>query len=261
MTFQPKSVTLLRTAGYRWAEYAPHPALATWVSSYWMLETGPGKHVVRTLPDACVDLTLRFGRSTRALVTGSQRRARRWNVNGRMLLVGARLLPGAAALLGIDASSLSEGWTPLERFVSAASTGALVRAAARAPDEERRVAALEAFLSAQLLNRELDPRLTKALCHVFDARGAVDVASLARHSGAHARTLGRLFEQAVGLSPKRFARIVRLQAALRALPESDNWARVAVDLGYHDQAHFIHDVRELFGATPRQLVALAARTR
>jgi AraC-like DNA-binding protein len=70
-----------------------------------------------------------------------------------------------------------------------------------------------------------------------------------------------LFEQAVGLSPKRFARIVRLQAALRALSESDNWARVAIDLGYHDQAHFIHDMRELFGATPRQLVALAGRTR
>jgi AraC-like DNA-binding protein len=226
-----------------------------------MLETGPGQHVVRTLPDACVDLTLHIGRSTRVLVTGAHRRARRWRIKGRMLLVGARLLPGAAALLGIDASTTRESWTPLERLLPAANASALIRMAARAPDTERRVAALEAFLSAQLLNRELDPRLAKALRHVFDARGAVEIVSLARHSGVHARTLGRLFEHAVGLSPKRFARIVRLQAALRALPESDNWARVAIDLGYHDQAHFIHDVRELFGATPRQLVALAARTR
>lgn len=261
MSFQPKSATLLRTAGYRWAEYAPHPALAPWVSSYWMIETGPGKHVVRTLPDACIDLTLRFGRSTRASMAGSHRRARRWNVNGRMSLVGARLMPGAVVALGIDASALHEEWTPLERWFPAASVAALVRAATRAPDAERRVAALEAFLSAQLLNRELDARLSKAMQRVFDARGDIDIASLARQSGVHARTLGRLFEQAVGLSPKRFARIVRLQAALRALPGSENWARVAVDLGYHDQAHFIHDVRELFGATPRQLVALAPRTR
>lgn len=252
---------MLRTAGFRWAEYAPHPALRGWVASYWMLETADGEHLLRTLPDACVDLTLHFGRPTRAFVAGAQRRARRWNLQGRRRLLGARLLPGAAALLGIDAGALPDEWTPLERFVPKAAAASLVSAAGRARRVDRRVAALEAFLSARLLNRALDPRLSTAIQHVFEARGVVSIASLARHSGVHARTLGRLFEQAVGLPPKRFARIVRLQAALRALPQSDNWARLAVDLGYHDQAHFIHDVRELFGASPRQLVALAPATR
>jgi AraC-like DNA-binding protein len=56
-------------------------------------------------------------------------------------------------------------------------------------------------------------------------------------------------------------RVVRLQAALRALPGVTNWGRVAADLGYHDQAHFIHDVRDLFGVRPGELVALQECTR
>jgi AraC-like DNA-binding protein len=252
---------MLRTSGYHWAEYAPHPALAGWISSYWTVETSPGPHVLRTLPDACIDLTLQLGSKPRAHVAGAQRRARRWDLQGPMHLLGARLLPGAAALLGIVASELGDEWTPLETLLPRAGVSRLVRDAASSPSTERRVAVLEAFLSERLLNRGLDPRLSAAIHHVFTTHGNVSVASLARHSGAHARTLSRLFDQALGLSPKRFARIVRLQAALRALPGSDNWARVAAELGYHDQAHFIHDVRELFGTTPGQLVALAPKTR
>ena len=63
---------------------------------------------------------------------------------------------------------------------------------------------------------ELDPRLTTALREVFAWGGDVSVATLARRSGAHARTLARLFHRWAGLSPKRFVRIVRLQTALRA---------------------------------------------
>jgi AraC-like DNA-binding protein len=261
VSFQPQSATMLRTSGHRWAEYAPHPALSRWVSSYWTLETERGNHVVRTLPDACIDLTLRFGQAPAAYLAGAQRRARRWNLRGKLHLLGARLLPGAAPLLGIDAGRLRDEWIPLDDILPRAVVARLVRSASRAPDARERVAVLEAFLSERLLNREPDPRLSRAIQVVFAQRGDISVTQLARISGAHARTLRRLFEQWIGLPPKRFLRIVRLQTALRALPTSNNWARVAAELGYHDQAHFVHDVRELFGATPRELVELAPRTR
>jgi AraC-like DNA-binding protein len=252
---------MVRSTGYAWGEYAPHPALAAWVSSYWTLKTGDGRHVVRTLPDGCVDLTLRLGGAPRAFLAGAQRRACRWTLEGRVHLVGARLLPGTAALLGVDPRALSDGWTSLDRMLPKSAVAGLVRAAARARSTPAQVAILDAFLSERLLNREIDPRLSRALRRVFAREGNVSVAALAKQSGAHARTLGRLFRDAVGLTPKRFMRVVRLQAALRALPGASNWAQVAATLGYHDQAHFIHDVRDLFGATPGELVALHERTR
>ena len=252
---------MVRTTGYHWAEFPPHPALARWVSSYWTLETGPGRHVIRTVPDACIDVTLRLGRTPRAFVAGPHARARRWRIRGQLHLLGARLLPGTAAQLGVDVEALTDGWTPLDVFLARGVAARLVSAAVRAANVSARVAVLDAFLAERLLNRQIDPRLSAALRHVFAAEGQVAVAALAKKSGAHTRTLVRLFEKSVGLLPKRFARVVRLQAALRALPDRNNWAHLAADLGYADQAHFIHDVRELLGVTPRELASLAPRTR
>jgi AraC-like DNA-binding protein len=56
----------------------------------------------------------------------------------------------------------------------------------------------------------------------------------------------------VGLTPKRYCRVRRFQRALVSAhrPRGVDWARVAVDCGYFDQAHFIHDFKSFAGVTP-----------
>ncbi len=259
MTFEPKSATILE-GSYAWAQYAPHTSLASWVSSYWTLTT-EGPHIVRTLPDTCIDLTLNLLPTPRAYVAAVQTTARSWSNDARTSLLGARLLPGAAALLGIDLDLLGDGWSRLDALLPRKAVAGLERAVGGASDVHDRIACLDAFLSERLLNRKIDERLTIALREVFARRGDVTIATLARLAGAHPRTLVRLFDRQVGLSPKRFARIVRLQAVLRALPEAEGWASVAIELGYFDQAHLIREVHELFGSTPREVMHLSKQTR
>jgi len=259
MSFQPKSAAFLR-GDHVSGEMPPHPALARWISSYWTVRTrGRGGHVVRTFPDACVDVTLRLDGAPRAYAAGPQRRAHNWPSRGTMHLIGARMLPGAAVLLGIDVDRLPAEWTPLERFLPTAVVTRLLRAVCDAGEASRAAPVFDAFFSDRLLNRELDPRLSTAIDAVFAAHGSISIAELARGAGAHSRTLARLFERWVGLSPKRFARIVRVQTALREISGAHDLTRVAADLGYFDQAHFNREVRELFGMTPRQLVGLVRR--
>jgi AraC-like DNA-binding protein len=60
------------------------------------------------------------------------------------------------------------------------------------------------------------------------------------------------FAEAVGLTPKRFARLVRFGRVLRRLekrPETD-LAEIAFDAGYADQAHFNRDFRTFSGISP-----------
>lgn len=60
------------------------------------------------------------------------------------------------------------------------------------------------------------------------------------------------FKSEVGVTPKRYCRLLRFQqvvATAHALRDAD-WADVAVSCGYTDQAHLIHEFREFSGMTP-----------
>jgi AraC-like DNA-binding protein len=62
----------------------------------------------------------------------------------------------------------------------------------------------------------------------------------------------QLFREQVGLTPKLFARVRRFHALLGCIEKGLplNWADLAADCGYYDQAHLIHDFRAFAGVTP-----------
>jgi len=125
----------------------------------------------------------------------------------------------------------------------------------------------ERLLAASTVERRLDELAAALLARPrrpLDRRDdAVVAAAVALHRGASVgdaadrlgwtpRRLGRAFTAHVGLAPKRFARVRRFQRLVRAVATSagPDWARLAVETGYHDQAHLIHDFRDLSGLTP-----------
>mgnify|MGYP004706876243 CR=1 FL=1 len=62
----------------------------------------------------------------------------------------------------------------------------------------------------------------------------------------------RLFKRYVGASARWVIKRYRVYEALERLSSDMNpdWAGLAQDLGYFDQAHFINDFRKLVGCTP-----------
>ena len=77
------------------------------------------------------------------------------------------------------------------------------------------------------------------------------VDELAREADLSERSLQRLVEQRIGLSPKWLLQRRRLHDAVEALKAGrGTLADVAADLGYADQAHFTHDFRTVTGMTP-----------
>ena len=71
--------------------------------------------------------------------------------------------------------------------------------------------------------------------------------SAGRRSGSAGRSPSR-----IGLSPKRFARVRRFQRLVRvaSVDPAPDWARLAAEHGYHDQAHLIHEFRAHAARTP-----------
>ncbi len=82
----------------------------------------------------------------------------------------------------------------------------------------------------------------------------VPVGEVARDLGLLPRTLRRRFTAQVGLTPKRFARVQRMQRLVRALDGQSevDWAAVAARHGYADQSHLADEFRELASVTPAE---------
>jgi AraC-like DNA-binding protein len=85
--------------------------------------------------------------------------------------------------------------------------------------------------------------------------GNIAIERLVAEMGYSRKHLGATFKQHLGMAPKPLARLVRFQRALQALRRPDqvrqpDLARLALDLGYYDQAHFSHEFRGFSGLTP-----------
>jgi AraC-like DNA-binding protein len=70
--------------------------------------------------------------------------------------------------------------------------------------------------------------------------------------------LERRFRKVVGLSPKKFAALVRLRHAVRLRAGGADFTAVAHGAGYFDQAHFINDFRRVTGSAPDAFFRQAA---
>ncbi len=173
------------------------------------------------------------------------------HVSGHGVLLATFTSAGAAAFVR----------SPLEEFVGttanledvmgrAANLDELHEQLATAPYHQERVHLLEGFLLARLSGTEPDPLVSAAVTWLVEASGVKRIDYLARYIGLSQSARERRFRRIVGLAPKKFASLVRLQQAVRLASTCPDLATVAHTAGYFDQSHFIHDFRRVTGTTP-----------
>jgi AraC-like DNA-binding protein len=105
----------------------------------------------------------------------------------------------------------------------------------------------------------LHPAVAYAARQLNNAQNAARVADVTGQIGMSARRFGDLFREQTGLTPKAFHRVRRFQQVLQRLrrQRDANWAALALDCGYYDQAHFIHDFKQFAGMTPGEYLLIA----
>jgi AraC-like DNA-binding protein len=102
------------------------------------------------------------------------------------------------------------------------------------------------------------PEVDRAWKRLVATGGAVPIAQLPGEVGWSHKHLIAKFRQQVGLQPKTAARLIRFNGVWRHLDGRRplDWARVAREAGYADQAHLIREFHQFTGTTP---TAYAAR--
>jgi AraC-like DNA-binding protein len=168
---------------------------------------------------------------------------------GRAHISVSFALGAAAGFFGPPLADSADELVPLGDLWG--RTGGVLRdrlLAAATPQDALQV--MEQTLLAQLAGPvSRDPAVTAAARAL--ARG-VPVGQVADDLGLLPRTLRRRFTARVGLTPKRFARVHRLRQVTRALDGQAwaDWAAVAAEHGYCDQAHLIDEFQDLADITP-----------
>jgi AraC-like DNA-binding protein len=251
----------------KYHEYRPHSILQDTVKCFWIHEgTYAAQDVQDITPDGCVELIFNFGNPylllttttpctlPAAVIVGFQRKTIPIRVDGTVKVVAARLFAwGALALLQDEISALTDAVTAL-----GTDWDTLVKRLEHQVTQGRYAQAwttLQEFLIQKALMRTYDLKLVRTAATLLQhTKGQYRIDELATYCHTSVRQLERRFQQAIGTSPKFFARTLRFAHAQRRLmfdPEAD-LTGLTYECGYFDQAHFIKDFTAFTGKTPSE---------
>ena len=253
-------------------EYPPHPALAAHVDCMWAARAPAGAHTHRVLPDNCVDILWQDGGQP-GFAVGMMSQAILVVSDAPLRTVAVRFKPGAAGLfLAAPLHALTDQRADIDQLWGRGDADRLADAlwTCELSDRER-IAVIEHDLIQRLRQQQRQRAagdagellIGRALAALDASGGALRIEQLAAQLGVSRQHLAALFRARVGLSPKLYARIRRFRRAAAALKAgaaqtpAPDWAQLALDCGYFDQSHLIHDFQEFAGSAPERFLHAA----
>jgi AraC-like DNA-binding protein len=263
-------------AGPLFVTRRPHGALAKQVELLWlwhspmrsggmdrMMPTGAASLILNLQED---EIRIYDGRSARlaarlegAVFVGVYAHSFAIDTAEQVSVAGVSFYPGGAwPFMRMAQHELSNAHVPLREIWG--TGGASLR--------ERIVSAATPQAGLVVLERALED----CLCRPLARHPAVTVAlreiqrdplarigALSERCSLSSRRLSRVFELEVGMTPKRYARLLRFRRVLSQAHGRTalDWAELALECGYHDQPHLIHDFKAFSGFTPSEYLSHA----
>lgn len=236
---------------------APSERWRPFIEYHWIVRWEcPETYEQQVIPQPCVHVSAEphDGRP-RLLVNGITREPFVRRLSGTGHVLGAAFKPASfRAVLGADLGSVSGRIVPMGDLVGpddSAAAGEILR-----PDatDEQMVTALEGHLDG-LGAVVADPHADVVNALVAEAeqdRSLIRAEQLAARAGVSLRTLQRQFTGYLGIGPKWVVQRFRLLDAAAAAHDGapTDWARLAVELGFSDQAHLTRAFTAVVGTPP-----------
>lgn len=245
--------------------------LSPWVQSIWTWEAAASAQPdVLITPDACCEWVIHLDapplewrdgiwcRQPRVFLYGQSRHALALHTDQAMRMLSVRFHPHtAAAFFGVPGSELQA--LPIT-FADLSKTTSAMKWLNDIGDTDKVESIYPRLLMAlrTLAKRATPPNpLTANALQLIDAQTraapSLRVAILAKQLHTSVRQLERVFSRDVGLSPKFYSRISRVNYAQNLLTSSAQClAEVAHSAGFADQSHFNREMLNFSGRTPAE---------
>ncbi len=253
--------------------YIPPPPLSEFVDQLWYYEGYSQPHAKeRLLPDGSMELVFNLNEDQmRVYESTSEPRTFRGSVlvgahskffvidtAEQTTVIGVHFKPGGAfPFFKLPVGELQDRHVGLDTLWGLKAVELRDRLL-EAPTPDAKFSILERVLleqAAKPLGRH--PAVAFALMRFGAVQHPQSVADVTGQIGLSSRRFIDVFNNQVGLTPKLFCRVRRFQEVLKRLgmKREVDWTRIALDCGYFDQSHFIHDFRAFSGINPTSYLA------
>lgn len=158
---------------------------------------------------------------------------------------------GLKQMLSIAGDTLVNGLLDIEDIPLTAQMMRLI--------DERQVVDVELIAEMERLMRQYTwqtiSETTLHFIRLVETREENTIGSILKAEGMSIRTLQRKFKQEVGLTPKEYLRIRRMNKVESAMSGNTHPLQIVADFDFADQSHLIKECKQLRDFTPGELVA------
>ncbi|WP_458122093.1 DUF6597 domain-containing transcriptional factor [Paenibacillus sp. Z6-24] len=256
--------------GYFYQEYRPAIPLRQVIACYWSSYAAPCAASLehRVIPDGCIDIIFDLMAEQvmgSAFISRLMCRYEIMPIDQPMHCFGVRMYAGEAMrILGLPAGSLYGCKVTLQNLYGSAADS-ITEQIICAENMTARISLLDHWLCRKLEQQVTVPAslFTTALQYIHSERGNITLPGLADELHYSERTIRRLFQQQLGISPKEISGIIRFQSLLyswqrqSAFPLSMSRYRfsdLAAAHGYYDQSHLNRAFKQYYGLAPGQVI-------
>jgi len=248
----------------------PSPLLANFIKHYWLLETD-GNSVVteRTIPIGCMHLIFHRGSQLfssfenelqpRSFICGQTTFYTDVTSTGKINMIVVVFQPyGAKAFFPMSMHEF-HGKNISVTDIGDQSLVDLEKRLLDTTDNNECIRIIERYLLNRLHSfTEYNLRRITAVIQGINKEPLATIPDLSQIACLSDKQLNRIFTEYIGSTPKEFTRIVRLQRALYSLQNYSkmNFAQLAYECGFYDQAHLIKEFKTFSGYTPKEYLAI-----
>lgn len=251
-----------------YSRFQPSKDLASFVKFFWTLEVSPEESAEkqRVVPDGCIEMAFILGDDIKRYTSEND-----YIIQPRAMVLGQTLAPfyiqptgyvhtfaasffpySFSSFVSKPIKSLTNKETSIYELFEHNEARSLEKKIIEALTTGERINILEAFLFSRLSDQRTIERIVKATVKtLFSRNGNISINEITNSDHSKKRQMERQFLDIVGISPKQLCKVIRLQAALKALiNQEERLTHIAHESNYYDQSHFIKDFKEFTGIRP-----------
>ena len=270
--FEPVQIkpSLISSCSKLYIEFMPTESLKNYIYCYWVSPIVKDvwlNHMNQmqseiVLPDGCIDVlfsTDKYGDGCRNILVGTMSKSSIVNMDHNNIeTFGIRFYPGGLQALIKESS---DKFTDKMEFIDTLEQNIFIefgKELSRFNSIESKVNYANRYFTLNMkVSIPWDNEFQNVLYRIYKTRGIIKIKDITELEVIGEKQLRRIFHSRVGISTKTFIKVVRFQNALSImnLKKDNKIVDFALEAGYYDESHFIHEFYELSNMNPSEYIA------